>query len=126
MSSRVEITNPDTHITYVYESTSYWDKSIKKPRNHRKLIGKLNEKGELVPTGKRGRPRKNPVQTSEKESAESRALQEKAEIYFTKWQELDLKYKELQKENAALRKEKAEAGKKLENLLKEYYEEDKA
>ena len=45
-----------TGITYVYESESYWDKDLKAPRNHKKLIGKIDEEtGEIVPTGKRGR-----------------------------------------------------------------------
>ena len=64
--SIVKIKNKTTGITYVYESESYWDKEKKQPRNHRTLIGKLDENGEIVPTGKRGRPRKiDPVLTDE-------------------------------------------------------------
>ena len=38
-------------ITYIYESTSYWDKAKKQPRATRKLIGRLDPKtGETVPT----------------------------------------------------------------------------
>jgi len=37
-------------ITYVYESTSYWDSEKKQPRSKRKLIGHIDlETGELVP-----------------------------------------------------------------------------
>lgn len=44
----------------MYESESYWDKEKKQPRSHRRLIGKLdNETGEIIPTGKKGRSRKN-------------------------------------------------------------------
>ena len=38
-------------ITYVYESTSYWDKEKQQSRSHRKLIGRLDpETGNVVPT----------------------------------------------------------------------------
>lgn len=50
-------------ITYVYESTSYWDKDKKQPRSKRKLIGRWDPKTEkVVPTDGRGkRRRKNGV-----------------------------------------------------------------
>ena len=45
-------------ITYVYESTSYWDREKKQPRSKRKLIGKLDPvTGEIVPTDGRGKNR---------------------------------------------------------------------
>lgn len=50
-------------ITYVYESTSYWDREKQQPRSKRKLIGRLNPgTGEVVPTDGRGkrRNRKSP------------------------------------------------------------------
>ena len=38
-------------ITYVYESTSYWDKEKQQPRSNRTLIGKRDPvTGEIVPT----------------------------------------------------------------------------
>ena len=39
-----------TGTTYVYENQSFWDKELKRSRSKRKLIGKLNEDGEIVPT----------------------------------------------------------------------------
>ena len=43
-------------ITYVYESTSYWDKEKKQPRSKRKLIGRLDPAtGEVIPTDGRGK-----------------------------------------------------------------------
>ena len=55
----VKYLNKITGVTYVYESESYWDKEKKQPRNRRKLIGKLDPiTGEIVPTGKKGRPKK--------------------------------------------------------------------
>ena len=45
-------------ITYVYESTSYWDKEKQQPRSHRTLIGKIDkETGEMIPTDGRGKKR---------------------------------------------------------------------
>ena len=45
-------------ITYVYESTSYWDKEKKQPRSKRRLIGKIDPAtGEIVPTDGRGKNR---------------------------------------------------------------------
>mgnify|MGYP003571366664 CR=1 FL=1 len=45
-------------ITYVYESTSYWDRDKQQPRSKRKLIGKLDPvTGEIVPTDGRGKHR---------------------------------------------------------------------
>ena len=45
-------------ITYVYESTSYWDRDKKQPRSKRMLIGRLDpDSGEVVPTDGRGKRR---------------------------------------------------------------------
>ena len=58
--SYVKCFNKKTGVTYIYEAHNYWDKVNKTCKSVRHLIGKLDpETGELVPTGKRGRPRKN-------------------------------------------------------------------
>ena len=44
-------------ITYAYESTSYWDKEKKQSRAKRKLIGRVADDGEIVPTDGRGHRR---------------------------------------------------------------------
>ncbi|MBK0348881.1 IS1634 family transposase [Aerococcaceae bacterium zg-ZJ1578] len=55
----VHLKNKKTGITYVYESTSYYDKEKKQSRPKRKLIGKLDpETGEIVPTTPRNAPKK--------------------------------------------------------------------
>ena len=52
----IDVYNKQRNVTYVYDSTSYWDKNIKQPRSHRKLIGKRDPiTGEIIPTGTRGR-----------------------------------------------------------------------
>ena len=59
MSSIIKRLDKRTGITYVYESTSYWDKEKKQPRSKRVLIGKLDpETGDIVPTDGRGNRRK--------------------------------------------------------------------
>ena len=52
----VKVHNKARNVTYVYESISYWDKELRQPRSHRKLIGRIDPAtGDIVPTGKRGR-----------------------------------------------------------------------
>lgn len=49
----------DTDTTYVYESTSYWDAEKGQSRSKRRVIGKIDPAtGEIIPTGKRGRTKK--------------------------------------------------------------------
>lgn len=45
-------------ITYAYESVAYWDKEKHQSRAHRRLIGRVSESGEIIPTD--GRCRKGP------------------------------------------------------------------
>ncbi|MDF2543745.1 MAG: transposase, family protein [Herbinix sp.] len=44
--------NKKNGITYVYESTGYWDTGKKQARNKRVCIGKLDEDGKLIPSKK--------------------------------------------------------------------------
>jgi len=49
----VKVHNKARNVTYVYESVSYWDKELKQPRSHRKLIGRIDPiTGDIVPTGR--------------------------------------------------------------------------
>ena len=69
----------DTDTTYVYESTSYWDAEKGQSRSKRKVIGKIDPAtGEIVPTGKRGRKKKNPEPERSEELAKMISLYEKA------------------------------------------------
>lgn len=62
----VHCRNPRNGIVYVYSSFSYWDKETKSKKAIRKLIGKLDEHGNVVPTnGHPGRPKKNKTPESE-------------------------------------------------------------
>jgi hypothetical protein len=52
----------DTDTTYVYESTSYWDAEKGQSRSKRRVIGKIDPNtGEIIPTGRRGRSKKEPT-----------------------------------------------------------------
>ncbi len=56
----------DTDTTYVYESVSYWDADKQQSRSKRKLLGKLDpQTGEVIPTGSRGRKRKETTASSD-------------------------------------------------------------
>lgn len=60
MAYRINHLNKKTGITYVYESTSYWDKVKKQPRTKQVCIGKLNkDSGEFIPS-----KRLNPAQAA--------------------------------------------------------------
>jgi len=51
MTGRTKHLNKKTGVTYVYESTSYWDKEKKQARNKQVCIGKLDPvSGELIPS----------------------------------------------------------------------------
>ena len=70
MSCLVRSFNKATGVCYVYESTSYRDPSSKKPRSHRRCIGKIDPStGLIVPTGKRGRQKKQTLPDADNESS---------------------------------------------------------
>jgi len=61
--------NKEADTTYVYESVSYWDADKKQSRSKRKLLGKLDpETNEVIPTGSRGRKRKETPVASDNSS----------------------------------------------------------
>lgn len=61
-----------TGITYVYSQTSEWIPELGQPRSHRKLIGKLSDTGEIIPTGRVGRPKKNADSTTRSSSTDQK------------------------------------------------------
>ena len=51
-------------ITYAYESISYWDKEKRQSRSRRRLIGRVGDNGEIIPTdGRCRRDGENPLRT---------------------------------------------------------------
>jgi len=72
----VKVHNKARNVTYVYESVSYWDKELKQPRSHRKLIGRIDPAtGDVVPTGNRT---KTVIATPSHSDTDYRALYEQA------------------------------------------------
>jgi uncharacterized small protein (DUF1192 family) len=111
----VKSKNKQTGITYVYESESYWDPEKKQPRNHRKLIGKLDEEGNIVPTGNRGRKRKDDPAQNYVSDAE-----DMLSYYRNMSRELETRNALLEDEVRKLKKERKELIYDLEDVLRKY------
>jgi transposase len=58
MSAIIHQNDKRSGITYAYESISYWDKEKKQSRCRRKLIGRVDKEGNIIPTDGRGHRRK--------------------------------------------------------------------
>ncbi|UNT95674.1 hypothetical protein [Allobaculum mucilyticum] len=97
--SIIKLTNKKTGVVYVYESFSYWDPQKKQPRNKRKLIGKIDpETGDIVPTGKRGRPSKA---AADPQTGEAIPQSEREELQMLRQRVLHLN-KELAQKDATI------------------------
>jgi len=116
--SIVKSFNKKTGITYVYESESYWDPVKKQPRNHRKLIGKLDDNGEIVPTGKN--VVRNDLPISSDEAKELRAAADTADAYRKDYLEARKEVYELKEQIKKLEKEKQEILEGIESLLQKH------
>ena len=55
MSYIVKRKNKKTGKTYVYETTSVWDKELKQPRQVSKYVGIEKKKGEIQPKKEKAR-----------------------------------------------------------------------
>ncbi len=101
----------DTDTTYVYESISYWDAEKQQSRSKRRLLGKVDpQTGEIIPTGKRGRKKKEAAPAEQVPEAQDLAERDERIRELT----LSLAQKEeelicLKKENEALRRAAAQA-----------------
>ena len=114
----VKSKNKKTGITYVYESESYWDPDKKQPRNHRTLIGKLDDEGNIIPTGSRGRKRKDSNLQDMNELTEE--MESSLTYYQDQCRELETKNIVLQEQIRKLEKEKSELLSTLRNVLDKY------
>ena len=101
----IDVYNKQRNVTYVYDSESYWDKDLKQPRSHRKLIGKRDPvTNEIIPTGKRGR--KKSASSDEKAAAPSDTeSREPLEDALRLIQEKDAQILNLRQELSAVEKE---------------------
>ena len=93
----------DTDTTYVYDSVSYWDAEKGQSRSKRKLLGKLDPAtGEIIPTGQRGRKKKErPAEDSEQVEAKVATV---TAGYLEKIQQQELTIRQQQAQIAELSK----------------------
>jgi len=117
----VHCRDPRTGIVYVYSSESYWDKEAKKKKERRKLIGKMDENGNVVPTnGKPGRPRKqreDPSPKAQDESSLQQEMQQIKESYEQRLQAQAERIAELETRLRAMEREEKAVVDALEKIL---------
>ena len=117
----VKTFNKATGVTYVYESESYWDAEKKQSRSRRKLVGKLDENGNVVATGKLGRPKLAPPTEAQVRNVEN--LYKDKEELIAKLKEAELEIYRLRKQICDLEDEKSGIIAKVEKLLAEIKEQ---
>lgn len=115
--SIVKSKNKKTGITYVYESESYWDKEKKQPRNRRKLIGKLDEAGNIIPTGRQGRRKKEEEPGTDPKG--EKELLESLSYYQDRCRALETEKALLSDQIKALEKEKQALISGMEGLIRD-------
>ena len=117
----VHCRDPRTGIVYVYSSESYWDKEAKKKKERRKLIGRLDENGNVVPTsGKRGRPKKQreePATTTQDDRSLRQEMQQMKESYEKRLQAQADKIAELESKLRTMEREEKATVEALEKIL---------
>ena len=117
----VHCRDPRTGIVYVYSSESYWDKEAKKKKERRKLIGKMDENGNVIPTnGKPGRPKKqreNPEGQPQDESSLQKEMQQMKESYEHRLQAQAEKIAELESRIRTIEREERSTVDALEKIL---------
>ena len=105
--------NKKTGITYVYESHSFRDKTTKKPRSTRKLIGRIDDAtGEIIPT----RKKRNINTTASEDANNITTNKDDATVSFDIVKEKDAIITEQRRQISSLLKEKEELAKELEHL----------
>lgn len=105
--------NKKTGITYVYESHSFRDKTTKKPRSTRKLIGRIDDAtGEIIPT----RKKRNINTTASEDANNITTNKDDAAVSLDIVKEKDAIITEQRRQISSLLKEKEELAKELERL----------
>ena len=117
----VHCRDPRTGIVYVYSSESYWDKEAKKKRERRKLIGKMDENGNMIPTnGRPGRPKKQkeePSAQAQDEKSLQQEMQQMKESYERRLQAQAEKIAELESRVRTMEREEKATIDALEKIL---------
>jgi hypothetical protein len=117
----VHCRDPRTGIVYVYSSESYWDKEAKKKKERRKLIGKMDENGNMIPTnGRPGRPKKqreDPASKVQDESSLQKEMHQMKESYERRLQAQAEKIAELESRIRTMEREERSTVDALEKIL---------
>ena len=87
--------DPKSGITYVYEQESRWIPEFKQSRATRRLIGKLDEEGNIVPT--RSKRKKNTAMPDSQTSGYNQTVDDRIE-------KLEKRIAVLEKQNAEFQK----------------------
>ena len=103
--AQIDVYNKKRGVTYVYESVSYWDKELKQPRSKRKLIGKRDADGNLIPTGPRGRKKVVTEEADSKAQHSDLEYQAKCEQYLSMLRDKDNTIMELKQQLADAQRE---------------------
>ena len=101
--------------TYVYEQDMKWNPVTKRPEGTRKLIGKIDPvTGEIIPTGKKGRKKKEKTESIPVSSASD--LEKKNQQLQAQVDTLREQVTSLYAENSTLKRENSLLTKKLDQI----------
>ena len=114
---KVRCRNPKTGVVYVYSSEGYFDEKDQKYKYKRRVIGKLDENGNEIPTGPKGRPRKTYGESDEL-SMQTRPQGESGKDEET-YAAVMSRMKELEEKNLTLQNELAKNTDELLRLKKD-------
>ena len=84
-----------TGITYVYEQESHWVPELKQSRANRRIIGKLDEEGNIVPT--RSKRKKETVGSNDRMSDNGQTADDRMEMLEKRVADLEKQITDFQK-----------------------------
>jgi len=124
---KVKCRDPRTGIVYVYSSEGYFDEQSQKYKYRRRVIGKLDENGNEIPTGPRGRPRKekpSASKVSDEHTYEQAALLELPEhkAALSRIEELEKKVYSLESKLTEMRDEQHKLQRELSRSARQISE----
>lgn len=105
-------------VTYAYEELGYWDKELKKFISKRKLVGKVDDNGRIVPTGKGGRPRIETPASSDSTSSNASPVKAESPEYKELYLQMLQQLSESDNKNIQLTNRLASLEKKLSRYQK--------
>lgn len=118
--SVVHCKNPISGITYVYESTPYFDETENKTKYKRRCIGQLSEDGTVVPNPPRGGYRGRKSKAGKENAADDRSQSSSSDLKITTKQLEDARAEilELKQELISVKKERDEMEAEINRLIR--------